>query len=79
MFVSNLFLAVVPLVPSLLIFLNIPASDVKLKLFKAVGVGIGGFLTTSYLIPIISEYTKKKGLSGKDLCKKGLSSEEKDM
>jgi hypothetical protein len=42
-------------------------------------VAVLGFMVTNRLVPNIRQYTLRKGISGKDLGKKGTSSADKDM
>jgi hypothetical protein len=50
-----------------------------MQLAASAVIAIGGFFTTSSLVPVIAEYTRRKGLCGKDLCKRGLFADEKEM
>jgi hypothetical protein len=90
----NTIISLVPLLPSAFIFLrlrdgDIPTADApvpfhhqlstRMQLAASAVIAIGGFLTTSSLVPVIAEYTRRKGLCGKDLCKRGLFADEKDM
>lgn len=42
-------------------------------------VGISGYVVTDALVPNIKQYTLRKGISGKDLGKRGTVMAEKDM
>ena len=42
-------------------------------------VGVSGYVATNALIPNIQQYTLRKGISGKDLGKRGTSMAEKDV
>jgi hypothetical protein len=75
----NFSFAMSPLIPSLLMFYTLHDSLVNEFMLKAVMIGIIGYFTTSSLIPVVSEYTKKAGMSGKDLGKKGTVDENKDI
>lgn len=76
---DDLFLALSPLAPSIICAATITDSSMLLLLAKSVTVGIVGFLLCNSLIPVVAGYTLKKGLSGKDLGKKGTSDENKDI
>ena len=76
---SNVLLAALPLLPSVYLSSQLRDVDTRNQLFKSAFIGCAAFFLTQYLVPIIAEYTKKKGLSGKDLCKRGLSADEKEM
>jgi UDP-N-acetylglucosamine--dolichyl-phosphate N-acetylglucosaminephosphotransferase len=47
--------------------------SVELQLLAYVSLAVIGFMTTSRLVPVIKTYTLRKGLSGKDLGKKGIA------
>ncbi len=73
-------IAGIPLIPSIIALLI--AEDGRIIIGKiAISVFIGyiAYISTIYLIPIFAEYTLKKGLSGKDLGKKGTSHENNDV
>ena len=42
-------------------------------------VAMLGYMVTNRLVPSIKQYTLRKGISGKDLGKKGTPTEDKDM
>ena len=42
-------------------------------------VGVSGYVATNALIPNIQQYTLRKGISGKDLGKRGTPMAEKDV
>jgi hypothetical protein len=69
-------LAALPLVPSLIAFHGIKDELANKVLIASLVIGVLGFWCTSSLIPVIGEYTKKSGLSGKDLGKKGTPNED---
>uniref|UniRef100_A0A7S2EE03 UDP-N-acetylglucosamine--dolichyl-phosphate N-acetylglucosaminephosphotransferase n=1 Tax=Ditylum brightwellii TaxID=49249 RepID=A0A7S2EE03_9STRA len=52
---------------------------VEAQLFAYVCVAILGYVATNNLIPKIKTYTLKKGISGKDIGKRGTSIEDKDI
>jgi len=49
------------------------------QLLAYVLVGISGYVTTNKLIPNIKQYTLRKGISGKDLGKRGTAMADKDV
>jgi hypothetical protein len=76
---ADLFLAILPLLPSIVLFLYLEAPQHRYKVGLSVGISLFGFALTSLVIPIVSDYTLRKGLSGKDLGKKGSPSESRDI
>jgi UDP-N-acetylglucosamine--dolichyl-phosphate N-acetylglucosaminephosphotransferase len=72
-------LAIAPLVPSIVCILFLQDRHALLTLVSAVLITALGFFATDKLIPVFAEYTLKKGLSGKDLGKKGTENESKDI
>lgn len=59
--------------------LSLPPPPVSSQLLAYVIVSIFGYLATDRLIPIIKKYTLRKGISGKDLGKRGTDLENKDV
>jgi len=49
------------------------------QLLAFVIVATFGYRATNYLVPIIKSYTLRKGISGKDMGKRGTSLEDKDV
>lgn len=72
-------LAVLPLLPSAWAMYMAPYNDMKLRLYISLLISTGGYLLTSALVPVISEYTLRRGMCGKDLGKKGSPDESKDV
>lgn len=72
-------LAGLPLVPSLLCVSQIHDESTWYQLSFSVAISILGFIATNSLIPVFAEYTLRRGLSGKDLGKKGTPLESKDV
>ena len=65
------------LAPSLTLLLCLPDANTKTIVLKSLGLSLVlGYALTDYLVPIISEFTLKKGLSGRDLGKKGTPKED---
>lgn len=54
-------------------------SALRSKIVTSGGISVLGFVLTSYLIQVVAEYTLRKGLSGKDMGKKGSASESTDV
>lgn len=71
--------ALLPLIPSIIAVVFIRDSNIQMKIYISLGISMLGFFLTDKLITIIAEYTLRKGLSGKDLGKKGSASESKDV
>lgn len=71
--------AIIPLLPSLFCVFFIKNSRIIAEVFFSASLSIVAFIATSILVPIIAEYTLKRGLSGKDLGKKGTKSESDDV
>jgi len=63
--------AILPLIPSILLLLQISNIQDSWIVFISVSISIAGYWLTTKLIPVIAQYTLKGGLSGKDLGKKG--------
>jgi UDP-N-acetylglucosamine--dolichyl-phosphate N-acetylglucosaminephosphotransferase len=76
---SDIVLATIPLVPSLVCMWWIHDSSTIKQLIFSVVISSMGFIATNSLIPVFSEYTLKRGLSGKDLGKKGTPLESRDV
>jgi len=72
-------LAVLPLLPCLLLFLAIKNNEFKEKIYVLMILSLIGYLLVDRLVPIISQYTLKRGLCGKDLGKKGTINESVDV
>ena len=76
---KNTLLALIPLVPSMVALLNINNSDSQRILAQSLLIALAGFVLTNSLIPTVASYTKKAGLFGKDLGKKGSPDEDKEV
>jgi UDP-N-acetylglucosamine--dolichyl-phosphate N-acetylglucosaminephosphotransferase len=68
------------------ILAGVPASDtgspppaVGSQLLAYMAVSVFGYILTSHLVPNIKQYTLKKGISGKDLGKRGTSIADKSI
>jgi UDP-N-acetylglucosamine--dolichyl-phosphate N-acetylglucosaminephosphotransferase len=74
----NLFLMALPLLPSLFALLYVDVNAHYIIAMSTV-IGIIGYFLTSLLVPVMAEYTGKRGLCGKDLGKKGTPQESRDV
>jgi len=72
-------LAVLPLLPCVAAWFAVRSEDARSKILISLGISLLGFLLTGFLIKVVGEYTLRKGLSGKDLGKKGSANESKDI
>lgn len=72
-------LAVLPLLPSLCCMAMLKSKATLGALCGSAAISVVGYFTTYKLIPIFAEYTLKRGISGKDLGKKGTELESKDV
>lgn len=77
--IDNYVLAILPLIPCALIGLTITDYAANQMIIASFAVSIGGFYMVNCLVPIVAEYTHKRGLTGKDLGKKGTQRESKDV
>lgn len=65
------------LMPSVWLLIAKISIDMKIVIMKSLCLSaLVGFALTDYLVPIISQFTLRKGLYGKDLGKKGTDREE---
>lgn len=78
MSIDTLF-AVVPLIPSVVILWFLRDSPLMSKIMMSIVVAGFGFVCTDKLVPVIGQLTLKRGMSGKDLGKKGTQLETKDI
>ena len=76
---TNYIYALTPLVPNLYLLYMLENNSQKNSLLKTLFLSILGYFLTIHLIPIIGQHTLKKGLSGKDLGKKGSKLENHDV
>lgn len=77
----NLLFSIIPLIPCFITTYTLYINESKVinKILISYFIGFIGFIVVNNLIPVVSEYTLKRGLSGKDLGKKGTSLESKDV
>lgn len=71
--------SILPLAPSIILFFLLEDNVLRNVIFFSGAIAIGGFLSTSYLIPVVAQYTLRRGICGRDLCKKGTRNESKDI
>jgi UDP-N-acetylglucosamine--dolichyl-phosphate N-acetylglucosaminephosphotransferase len=76
---DNYILAIIPLLPCAAIGFTISNFAVNQMMIASFAISLGGFSLVNCLVPIVAEYTLKKGLTGKDMGKKGTRSESKDV
>jgi UDP-N-acetylglucosamine--dolichyl-phosphate N-acetylglucosaminephosphotransferase len=72
-------LALVPLVPSLLCLLQLKDKDSLFIVLWSIVISVLGFILTNSMVPVVSGYTLKRGLCGKDLGKRGSATESVDV
>ncbi len=88
-------LSVLPLIPPLCILFDILSNDIDriartdnathapssvgAQLLLFISLGVLGYAVTNHLIPSIQYYMLKRGISGKDLGKKGTKNEDVDV
>lgn len=68
--------AALALLPSVAVVLRMEDAQLQLAIAGRAAVGVAGFLVTYWLIPVVSQYTLRKGLSGKDLGKRYTASKD---
>jgi len=76
---NNYVLSFIPLIPSIICTFFITDSRIIYEIIFSTSISAVAFLGTSALVPLISNYTLKRGLSGKDLGKKGTPTENNDI
>ena len=78
--IRDILFIILPMVPSLGILGGLLHGEqahlgvVKEQLAISFGISLLGFVLTSFLVPLIARYTLKKGISGRDMGKKGIPS-----
>lgn len=75
----GLLLVVAPLLPSLFLFGQIQDSGARGELGATAVLAVLGYLGTVYVLPTFTPFLARSGLTGRDLCKKGTASADKDM
>jgi len=65
--------------PSLALLASTFDSSKHQNILNTVILSALAYYMTVYLVPIFGDYTRKKGIFGKDLCKKGTSAGNLEM
>lgn len=68
-----------PLLPSVILFRQIEDSTTRNEILASAGLGLLGYMATLFVLPTFTPFLARRGLTGKDLCKKGTPSAEKPM
>lgn len=68
-----------PLLPPLLLFGQIQDVGIQRELGASAALAVLGYLATLYVLPTFTPFLSRRGLTGKDLCKKGTASADKEM
>eukprot|EP00904_Undaria_pinnatifida_P000502 jgi/Undpi1/10452/HiC_scaffold_29.g12902.m1 len=76
---SGLLLVAAPLLPSLFLFGQIDDAVVRSKLQASAALAVLGYLGMIYVLPTFTPFLARSGLTGKDLCKKGTASADKEI
>lgn len=76
---SDYVLAIIPLIPCAIIASTIDNITINNKMMASLAISMGGFILTDTLIPAIAKYTCRRGLTGKDMGKKGTRRENTDI
>lgn len=77
--IDNYILAISPLIPCAIIGFKIDNFVINQMMKASFAISMGGFYLVNCLVPIVAEYTHKRGLTGKDMGKKGTERESKDV
>lgn len=75
----GMLLVAAPLLPSLVMFGQIADAGVRGELQASAALAVLGYLATMYVLPTFTPFLSRRGLTGKDLCKKGTASADKEM
>lgn len=67
------------IMPSLALFGQIEDLSARGQLRASAALATLGYLATIYVLPTFTPFLARSGLTGKDLCKKGTASAEKEM
>lgn len=76
---SGLLLVAAPLLPALLLFGQIDEAAVRSELRASAALAVLGYVGMIYVLPTFTPFLARSGLTGKDLCKKGTASADKEM
>ncbi|KAJ1398504.1 hypothetical protein B484DRAFT_406630, partial [Ochromonadaceae sp. CCMP2298] len=75
----NYLLVALPLLPSVACLLKLDDEESSVVILWSILISVLGFLLTDGLIPVFAQYTLKRGLSGKDMGKRGTALESTDV
>lgn len=67
------------LLPSLILFGKIEDSRIQNEILASAALAVLGYWATLLVLPTFTPFLSKRGLTGKDLCKKGTPSANKAM
>eukprot|EP01038_Epipyxis_sp_PR26KG_P012279 gene12279-16468_t len=76
---KEIILIFLPLLPSLVAYFFIYNDLILPVIYYSLFISIIGYTVTTILVPIFAAYTLKRGLSGKDMGKKGTNTESVDV
>ncbi|CAM9640163.1 unnamed protein product [Ascophyllum nodosum] len=76
---SKVLLVAAPLLPALVLFRRIEDAGVTRELQASAGIALLGYLATCFVLPTFTPFLVRRGLTGKDLCKKGTASADKEI
>lgn len=79
MAVRKMMMSIVPLLPCVCISAMITNQEALSLLLWSLVISLVGFLLVNALVPVVAEYTLKRGICGKDLGKKGTVHESRDI
>lgn len=68
-----------PLLPSVIMFGQIKDSSTLNEILASAVLAVLGYLATLFVLPTFTPFLSRRGLVGKDLCKKGEPSAEIPM
>lgn len=67
------------LIPGVILSVFIENMEIRNIIFQSYGIAFLAYMLTTSLVPVVAQYTLARGLSGKDLGKKGTPLEQKDV
>lgn len=76
---DNYVLAILPLIPCAVVGFTISDYAANQMIIASFAISVGGFYLVNCLVPIVATYTRKRGLTGKDMGKKGTKRESIDV
>lgn len=72
-------ISILPILPGTILFTTITDATIRNIILISYIIAIISFILTYQFIPIVAQFTRSKGLSGKDLGKKGTANEHIDI